>query len=410
MKAFQVMCAVMLGILGLAPSLRAEPGHASFENFDRCASAGGQPLTVVFFGGSLTWGANASDPQRTSYRGLMMDYLLRKYPKAPFRFVDASIGGTGSKLGLFRVDRDVLAYHPDLVFLDFTANDGCDGSDPRSLSSYEELLREIIGQGVPVVQAYFGFKSMFGAGYHPEQLLGYEQRLQLADVYRTGCGDALPYVQGKLTSGAAAIDSLWAINHGRDGAHPDDPGYRLFFEAVRDGYEQAVAEKRVCVMPPHPVAPDLYRHHTRHVLVDDSLPAGWTREQTFRTSMWFDGLSSRWMGDVAVCDVANRVEVRPLRIDFEGTLVGLFGEADQDGLGFKVSIDGKPVLYAPNAATPPNDVWPADFKKMGGRLFFWRVLSDSLTPGKHALEIDPVMPDTVSQGQLRIESVCSAGN
>lgn len=28
-----------------------------------------EPLTVAFFGGSLTWGANATDPNVTSWRG-----------------------------------------------------------------------------------------------------------------------------------------------------------------------------------------------------------------------------------------------------------------------------------------------------------------------------------------------------
>jgi len=383
---------------------------ASFADFDRRAREGGTPLTVVFFGGSLTWGANASDPQKTSYRGLMMDYLIGRYPAASFRFIDASIGGTGSKLALFRIDRDVMAYKPDLVFLDFTVNDGFEGNDPKSLSSYEALLRQMIGQGVPVVQAYFAFKFMLGPGFHPERFLGYQQRRALADAYRTGYGDALLSIQAKVASGQVSLDTLWSLNHGKDGAHPDDPGYRLFFEAMRDGYERAVAEKKVCIVPPSPVAPPLYAWHRRTVLIDGPLPRGWTREKTFRTSMWFDGLSSRWMGDVAVCDIANRASAAPLSIPFEGTLVGLIGEADADGLGFRVAVDGQPLPYAPDPQTPPADVWPADFKKLGGRLFFWRQLSDALAPGKHTLTVTPVFPEGAAQGQLRIESVCSAGN
>ena len=77
------------------------------------------------------------------------------------------------------------------------------------------------------------------------------------------------------------------------GAHPDDPGYEVFFEAARDGFEQAIAEKRVCIVPRAPVVSDAYHHRVRQVLVDGPLPQGWTREKTFRTSAWFDGLSSR---------------------------------------------------------------------------------------------------------------------
>ena len=50
-----------------------------------------------------TWGANASDPQITSYRGLMTQWLREKYPSTAITFYDAAIGGTGSQLGMFRM-------------------------------------------------------------------------------------------------------------------------------------------------------------------------------------------------------------------------------------------------------------------------------------------------------------------
>ena len=56
-----------------------------------------EPLTVAFFGGSLTWGANATDPNITSWRGRICERLRKTYPNTPFRFVDAAIGGTGSQ-------------------------------------------------------------------------------------------------------------------------------------------------------------------------------------------------------------------------------------------------------------------------------------------------------------------------
>ncbi|MDR0902240.1 MAG: SGNH/GDSL hydrolase family protein, partial [Opitutaceae bacterium] len=93
----------------------------------------GAPLSVVFFGGSLTYGTNASDPQTTSFRALTARWLRDKYPRSSFVFHDAAIGGTGSQLGLFRLERDVLARKPDLVFLDFTVNDNLHGKDEPPL-------------------------------------------------------------------------------------------------------------------------------------------------------------------------------------------------------------------------------------------------------------------------------------
>ena len=175
---------------------------------------------------------------------------------------DAAIGGTGSQLGLFRLDRDVLAYRPDLVFYDFTANDDLYSSERPPLVSYETILRELIGRGIPVVQAFFGFRFNFGKDYNLENLPRRRDHLQLAAAYQTGVGDVFPLIQGQLESGKETLAHLWPF----DGAHPDDTGYQLFFEAVRKGFEDAVAAKRVCHLPEKPVF-GVYAHRTRDRLV-----------------------------------------------------------------------------------------------------------------------------------------------
>ena len=75
---------------------------ASFAEFDARARSG-ERLNVVYFGASLMYSANATDPSTTGFRGLMSDYLEQRYPKARFKFHDAAIGGTPSKLGTKRV-------------------------------------------------------------------------------------------------------------------------------------------------------------------------------------------------------------------------------------------------------------------------------------------------------------------
>ncbi len=408
MKHFAFL-SISLSLSLLMSVLNAASPTSSFATFDDRATKGGKPLNVVFFGGSLTWGANSSNPQVTSYRGLMMDYLLKKYPQTQLRFFDAAIGGTGSELGIFRYERDVLSRKPDLVFLDFTANDGFDQDDPVAISAYESLVRDMVRRGIAVEQVYFGFKFCFADNYHPEKFLGYQMRRKLAESYHTACGDTYPYIQEKITSGQAKIDVLWGINHGKDGAHPDDAGYQLFFEAARDGFEQAIREKRVATIPEKPVFSDALHQHTRQVLIDSPLPEGWKREKTYRTSMWFDGLSSRWMDDVVVADIIDKATVKPLKTTFNGTFVGLFGEAAPDGLGFKIKIDDKPLPCTPNPKTPPSEAWETHSAKNTGNLFYWRVLSQKLAPGRHTLEIEPIFPEGQTTGQLRIESVCSAG-
>ena len=170
----------------------------SFADLDRRGKAG-EPLTVVFFGASLTWGANATDQAHTSYRAVVADLLAKRYPKAPIRCHDAAIGGTGSQLGIFRVERDVLSRKPDLVFLDFSANDDINSDDPETLGSYEAIVRRLVTEAkVPVVQVAFPFQWNIGRDLLPKMKRRLAHRA-IAEAYGSGWGDAVAVSYTHLT-------------------------------------------------------------------------------------------------------------------------------------------------------------------------------------------------------------------
>jgi lysophospholipase L1-like esterase len=396
----------VLGLIVLPMRAEIVSAPSSIHDFDQRASAGGA-YNVVFFGGSLTWGANASDPQTTSYRGLMMKYLLAKYPKASLFFHDAAIGGTGSDLGLFRIQRDVLAYKPDLVFLDFTVNDGAEETDVVKLAAYEHLLRQLLGSSSAVMPVLMCFKYHFGPppfSVPPR----HQAHLKLAHEYNLPVANVLAYVHEQLLAGKATSDALWPF----DLAHPGDLGYQFFFQAVKGAYESAISQAAPQI-PAQPVFPDLFPHVERHVLVEGKLPDGWKRVTTYRTSLWFDGLSSRWMGDVAASS-GTPASASPLEVSFRGSLVGLFGERNGITPPFKVWIDGKPIAQA-KAKPEQGNTWKIDTAVFGGarpdstNLFAWTLLSTGLQDGDHTLKIDPILSDAAAGAQLRIESICSAG-
>ena len=87
-----------------------------------------------------------------------------------------------------------------------------------------------------------------------------------------------------------------------------------------------------------------------------------------------------------------------------------------NGLSFKASVDGVPLLTKADPRDPKSkmvDVWTNNISSIvagwkGAHLFKWIQLSDKLAPGKHTLEIDPVPDPANHDGELHIESVCSA--
>ena len=73
-------------------------------------------VTVAYLGGSITEANNG-------WRDLTFNWLATTYPGAGFTQVNATAGGTGSDLGVFRMNHDVLPHKPDLLFVEFAVND-----------------------------------------------------------------------------------------------------------------------------------------------------------------------------------------------------------------------------------------------------------------------------------------------
>lgn len=365
-----------------------------------------EPLSVVFLGGSLTFGANASDPGTTSYRGLMMRYLQAHYPRTPITFHDAAIGGTGSQLALFRLERDVLPHKPDLVLLDFTVNDGADDTDVQTLASHERLLRELLAHDaavLPVLMLFQWHAENPDAPVPPR----HQAHARLAAAYGLPVADVLAHVRARVKAGVSTKE-LWTIP--KDGAHPGDEGYREFFEGVRLAFERAVQDPAPARIPAETVFPDLYPKRVRTPLID-ALPVGWARGKTYRTSLWFDGLSSRWMDDVAVASAAQKSPA--LEVEFTGSMVGIFGERNGLTPPIRVWIDGKPVR--PPKAREGEDTWKLNTAAFAppqhgsGQLFLWQPLARDLPEGRHTLRIEPIWEGAAPETELRIESICSAG-
>lgn len=75
----------------------------------------GKPVTVAYIGGSITEGGFC-------YRLQLSKYLENLYKDTDFTWVNAGVSGTGSELGVFRLDEQVMKSKPDLVFIDFSVN------------------------------------------------------------------------------------------------------------------------------------------------------------------------------------------------------------------------------------------------------------------------------------------------
>jgi lysophospholipase L1-like esterase len=359
----------------------------SFSEFDQSARDG-KNLTVAFLGGSLTWGAQATDPQKTSYRALVCRTLREAYPNAHFEFIDAAIGGTGSQLAAFRLDRDVLAYRPDLVFLDFTINDNpYQTPNPYRLAAYESLIRRLVQAGIPVVQLILPAKQDLRPDPAPRPLDA--KHREIGEAYGLPLADAVTLCREEARTGMTTADLLWDLP--ADQTHPGDAGYALYAKCAWQAFLQAVKEGTTCKVPEVMLHPPTYMNVTRHRLTRlDSLPAGWQAGKPHRNAVAYDFICSRWMDDLVIAGS----QAAPLRFPFKGSDVLLFGEQTKNSGRYSVRIDGAEAkTYSAKCAD--------------GNMRLVQAVAEGLDPMKpHEIIITPLLENGE---ELRLESICIAG-
>ena len=106
-------------------------------------------LTLGFTGGSIT------DP-RTGWNWpeAVTAWFVEQFPDVRVSVENAAIGATGSDLGLFRAQRDLIDRGCDLVFVEYAVNDQGEPAGKRGRTR-EGLLRKLLaGEGRDVVLTY----------------------------------------------------------------------------------------------------------------------------------------------------------------------------------------------------------------------------------------------------------------
>ena len=232
----------------------------------------GKPVTIAYFGGSITAGAGASNGEKTSYRALVGQWFTATFPKATVTNLDAAIGGTGSDLGAFRLGQDVLAHKPDLVFVEFAVNDG-GTPEPMVTRAMEGIVRQIRRHD-PATDICFVYTFVVGA--LPEmkengmtQAMRYDEAVA-AHYGISSVNMALPAAR-KLLDG-----TLTASDFSKDGVHPTDAGYQIYADTLL-AFLESQHNQKTAPLRPHPLPAPLRSdslEHARMTAPDAMVPYG----------------------------------------------------------------------------------------------------------------------------------------
>lgn len=186
----------------------------------------GEPLTVGFFGGSITQDSLAS-VHENCYAYRTYQWWCRTFPKAEIHYVNAGIGGTDSLYGVSRVHDDMLMYMPDVIFVDFSVND-----EPNDffMETYEGLIRRMLScPSHPAVVLLHN--AFYDSGKTAEPQHG-----RVGDYYHLPRVSIKDTVYQRLLAGEFQLHDI-----SPDGLHPNDRGHKLVADELIKMLDQVYA-------------------------------------------------------------------------------------------------------------------------------------------------------------------------
>ena len=235
---FLALTLVSATLLHAAPDFAPQPAvlhqqRDGLGNFFAKLEKGG-PVKIAYLGGSIT--------AASGWRIKTREWFAKQYPQAQVEEIHAAIGGTGSNLGVYRVQKDALQFDPDLLFVEFSVNDG--GAKPEDIWRGMEGIVRQTWEDNPRCDICFVYT--FRVNYETPLREGLCSNAASADEM-LAAHYGIPSINmalrvsemesdGKLIFQAekGAADPEGRIIFSNDGVHPVDAGHEIYNHVISD--------------------------------------------------------------------------------------------------------------------------------------------------------------------------------
>lgn len=277
-------------------------------------AARGEPLRYVAIGGSIT---QASDD------GWAGEWLRRQFPRSDVTVVNSGMSATGSSLGIFRIERDVISHQPDLVAIEYCVNDG-GLTDEQAIRYMETMVVRL--KSLPNPPAIVIVEAAAKSGVNLARHRRVAQHYGLVEV------DMQAAVDGRLATSGEDWSALFS-----DSVHPNRAGHVFYSETMRGVLAPLAARARdfgtgAVGQPalPRPLSVKPLLLDARMAPLQGRVASGWKPESSLPA--WWN----RFFQGVLSADEPGT----ELRIPVRGTTVGLLYAMDKGHGTFFASVDG----------------------------------------------------------------------
>ncbi len=354
--------ALLLGFLLCLPSVRCATEEefplvaaqecrprGGWPNFLAKAGTPGAEVRIAYFGGSIT--------AQEGWRPKTLAYFQKTFPQAKFIAINAAIGGTGSDLGVCRVQQDVLDRKPDLVLVEFAVNDG--GATPAQIFRCMEGIVRQTWRAFP--ECDMGFVYTLTESLAPAMLDGKFQRSasameRIADHY----GIPTIHLAMEVVRLARAGRLIWKsplpktdaekqalgdkFVFAPDAVHPHpETGHELYLQAVVRSLDPIRAAShapgRHALPAPHTA--DNYEKARLVPITAAHLSSGFALPD-----LKTDAFAKRWANRLPVLGRATQAGER-VTFKFKGTRCAIYDVIGPDSGQVRVTLDDRPPEVRP---------------------------------------------------------------
>lgn len=341
LTAFIAFC--LLRPLAHAAEAPPQAGADVIEVFRQAAQ--GQPLRYVAIGGSITQAG----------RGWIGEWLTQQFPESHVTTVNSGMSATGSALGIFRIERDIIDHQPDLVAIEYCVNDG-GRSDEEVIRTVESMVVRLKKLPNPPAIFFITAAAKGGVKLHRHRAVAEHYGIFEVDL------------QAAVDADLAERKLPWETYFG-DAVHCNDAGNVFYTEQIAKALTPLVKQARTSLSEKATIATLPQPLSSKPLVLDGSMAVvsglnapGWSTEAS--VPFWW----SRFFNGVLSASEPGTVLVYP----FRGTTIGLFYALNKEYGGFMASVNGgDPVFVSCN--------------HRGG--YDFKVFADDLPPGNHLLTI-----------------------
>jgi lysophospholipase L1-like esterase len=178
-------------------------------------------INLVFHGHSVPSGYFRTPDVRTlqAYPYSVLAELKKIYPYAVINTIVTAIGGENSEQGGKRFIPEVLAHHPDVLFIDYALNDRGMGLE-KAKESWEGMIESALDKGIKVILLTPTPDTKENILDEDTPLAKHAAQIrELSRKYQTGLVDSYQAFKQLALSGEDMNDYMSQFNHPNEKGH-----------------------------------------------------------------------------------------------------------------------------------------------------------------------------------------------